>query len=116
MPSPVGVGLGPLTRMFIERSVWSANSEFPAHQPSADDAERIFAFLQAEGDLDNFLPRLLAREWEGAVAEARVGYSLKCNGFTILRSEPRKVKDRPGDIDIQWKGTEPIFIEVKGPG
>ena len=102
--------------MLIERSVWSANSEFPAHQPWADDAERILAFLQAEGVLDDFLPRLLVREWEGAFAEARVGYFLKCNGFTILRFEPREVKDRPGDIDIQWKDTEPIFVEVKGPG
>jgi hypothetical protein len=32
--------------MLIERSVWSANSEFPAHQPWADDAERILTFLQ----------------------------------------------------------------------
>ena len=24
--------------------------------------------------------------------------------------------DRPGDIEIQWRDTNPIFVEVKGPG
>jgi hypothetical protein len=81
-----------------------------------DDPERVLSFLQAQGALKALLPRLLAREWEGAYAEARVGYFFKCNGFKILKLGPEEVRDRPGDIDIQWMETEPIFVEVKGPG
>ena len=102
--------------MLLDRSVWSATSEFPAGQAWADDTERILSFLQAQGVLDALLPRLLAREWEGAYAEARVGYFFKCNAFRILKWEPLEVPDRPGDLDIQWKETEQIFVEVKGPG
>jgi len=25
-------------------------------------------------------------------------------------------ENRPGDLDIKWRDTEPIFVEVKGPG
>ena len=102
--------------MLINRSVWSASSVFPSGQEWADDTERILGFLEAQGVLDAFLPRLLVREWEGAFAEARVGYFFKRNGFKILNWEPMEVPDRPGDIDIQWMDTEPIFVEVKGPG
>jgi len=116
MPPPADVHLGPRTRMLINRSVWSASSVFPSGQEWADDTERILGFLEAQGVLDAFLPRLLAREWEGAFAEARVGYFFKRNGFKILNWEPMEVPDRPGDIDIQWMDTEPIFVEVKGPG
>jgi hypothetical protein len=116
MPPPADVHLGPRTRRLIDRSVWSASSVFPSGQDWADDTERILAFLEAQGVLDAFLRRLLAREWEGAFAEARVGYFFKCNGFKILEWEPLEVPDHPGDIDIQWMDSEPIFVEVKGPG
>ena len=87
--------------MLIDRSAWSASSVFPSGQEWADDTERILGFLEAQGVLETFLPRLLAREWEGAFAEARVGYFFKRNGFKVLNWEPMKVPDRPGDIDIQ---------------
>ena len=116
MPPPADVHLGPRTRLLIDRSAWSASSVFPSGQEWADDTERILGFLEAQGVLETFLPRLLAREWEGAFAEARVGYFFKRNGFKVLNWEPMKVPDRPGDIDIQWMETEPIFVEVKGPG
>jgi hypothetical protein len=65
-----------------------------------------------------FCPAFQARESErdGAFAEARVGFFFHRNGFHIRTWEPEAVPGRPGDIEISWHDTEPIFIEVKGPG
>jgi hypothetical protein len=83
----------------------------------ADEAERLFAFLQAQGVFEQFLPRLCAREREktAALAEARAGFFFHRNGFHILRWEPEEVAGRPGDLEIQWRSSEPMFLEVKGP-
>jgi len=116
MPPPSAVALGPLTRTLLDESVWSAESHFPARQEWADDTERVLTFLRDEGALEGFRARLRAREWEGAFSEARVGFFLWRNGFRILKWEPRAVADRPGDIDVQYEQTEPLFVEVKGPG
>jgi hypothetical protein len=49
------------------------------------------------------------------MAEARAAFFFHRNGFQILRWEPEEVPDHPGDLDIQWQESEPIFVEVKGP-
>lgn len=117
MPPPDEVKLGPLTRTVLNGAVWRDKSKYPAFQEWADEAERVFAFLEAEGVFERFLPRLRAREREktAALAEARAGFFFKRNGFRILRWEPEEVPDHPGDVDIQWRESEPIFVEVKGP-
>jgi hypothetical protein len=117
MPPDV-VNLGSLTRLMHSRSSWEPSSVFPSNQKWADEVERILCFLEVQGVLDVFLPRLCARETErdGALAEARMGFFFARNGFDILRWEPEEVLNRPGDLDIQWGDTEPIFVEVKGPG
>ena len=118
MPPPDDVNLGSLTRTMLDRAAWRMASVFPATQNWADEVERILCFLDVQGVLDSFLPRLCARENErdGAMAEARTGFFLARNGFRILRWEPEEVRNRPGDLDIQWRDSEPIFVEVKGPG
>lgn len=67
---------------------------------------------------ERFLPRLRARESErdGALAEARTGFFFQRNGFRIVAWAPEAVLDRPGDMEVQWQDTEPVFVEVKGPG
>jgi hypothetical protein len=117
MPPPDEVNLGPLTRTVLDRAAWRAESQYPAFQVWADEAERLFAFLEAQGAFDRFLPRLCAREREktAALAEARAGFFFHRNGFRILRWEPEEVAGRPGDLEIQWRDSEPIFVEVKGP-
>ena len=77
------VELGPITRAILARSSWTESSEFPAHQSWADEVERVFSFLSAEGVLNRFLPRLTTREWEGALAESRAAFFFKRNGFRI---------------------------------
>jgi hypothetical protein len=116
MPPPLNVELGPLTRTVLDRSVWREDSQFPAWQEWADETERILSFLVAQGQFERFLPRLRAREREGAFAEIRFAYFLHCNGFRILQWEPEGVSGRPGDLEVDWRGTGAIFIEVKGPG
>lgn len=117
MPPPEEVKLGPLTRTVLDGAFWRAKSQYPASQVWADEAERLFAFLVTQCVFDRFLPRLRAREREktAALAEARVGFFFHRNGFRILRWEPEEVPGHPGDLDIQWRDTEPIFVEVKGP-
>ena len=46
----------------------------------------------------------------------RVAFFFHRIGFQILQWEPEAVKGRPGDLEIRWRDTEPIFVEVKGPG
>ena len=116
MPPPSSVRLGSITRSVLNRSCWSANSVFPATQDWADEVERVLSFLEAQTVLDDFLPRLAAREWEGALAEARAGFFFHRNGFRILRWEPEAVQGRPGDLEIRWRDTLPIFVELKGSG
>lgn len=118
MTAPRDVQLGPMTRSMLEGATWQQSSEFPAHQNWADDIERVLCFLVAQGVFERFLPRLRARETErdGALAEARTGFFFHRNGFRILQWEPEAVAGRPGDLDIQWRDTEPFFVEVKGPG
>jgi len=117
MPPPDEVTLGPLTRTVLDKAEWRGSSQYPASQVWADEAEQIFAFLEAQGVFDRFLPRLCAREREktAAMAEARAGFFFHRNGFRILRWEPEEIKDRPGDLDVQWRDGEPIFVEVKAP-
>ena len=117
MPPPDEVRLGPLTRTVLERAVWREYSEYPASQVWADEAERLFTFLTAQDVFQRFLTRLCAREREktAAIAEARAGFFFYRNGFRILRWEPEEVTGRPGDLDVQWRDSEPIFIEVKAP-
>lgn len=55
-------------------------------------------------------------ERDGALAEARTGFFFNRNGFRITDWTPEAVKDRPGDMEIQWRDTESLFVEVKGPG
>ncbi len=65
---------------------------------------------------ERFLPRLQARERKGALAEARAGFFFHRNGFRILCWEPVAVSNHHGDIEIQWRDNEPVFVEVKAPG
>ena len=89
--------------------------KFPAFQSWADDFESILAFLESQGEFDRFRNRLCARERYGALAEARAGFYFHRNGFQIPRWEPEEVPGVPGDLEIAWPDTEPIFLEVKCP-
>lgn len=116
MPPPDGVNLGPLTRGVLDGAVWREESQFPASQVWADEVERVLSFLRAQDVFARFLPRLRAREREGALAEARAAFFLHRNGFRILRWESEEVPNHPGDLEIQWQEGERVFVEVKGPG
>lgn len=110
------VNLGPRTKDLLARSTWSQANPYPAHQSWADECEQLLAFLDGEGVFNQFLPRISANEWEGALAEARSAFYLKTKGFQITDWQPRAKPEIPGDLEIQWHDTERIFVEVKGPG
>ena len=115
MPPPDDVKLGPRTRIIVDGAVWREKHPFPAHQAWANEIEKVLAFLEAQDQFTRFKSRLCAWERDGAMAEARAGFYFHRNGFCILRWEPVAVAGIPGDIEIGWQGTEPIFVEVKCP-
>ncbi|HUU40358.1 MAG TPA: hypothetical protein VMW42_05415 [Desulfatiglandales bacterium] len=116
MPPPNKINLGLRAQSILSHAVWSEKSFFPAYQSLADEFEEILAFLEAQGQFERFYSRLCARERDGALAEARAGYYFHLNGFKILKWEPEAVPRVPGDIEIAWRNTEAIFLEVKNPG
>jgi hypothetical protein len=118
MPPPKDIILGTLTRFVLDGAEWRPTSKYPAWQEWADELERLLAFLLAQDQFQRFLPRLRAKEsqLEGALAEIRFAYFVHCNRFEIVGWEPAAVVGRPGDLEITWQGSEPIFVEVKGPG
>ena len=116
MPPP-HVNLGPLARTVLDRAPWRNTNEFPSNQVWADEFERVLAFLHSQGVFeDRFLSRLSANEWEGALTEARAAFFFHRNGFEITDWHPEAVNDRPGDLEVRWRGSEPVFVEVKRPG
>lgn len=115
MPPPKHVRLGAMTRTILDGAALRDKDEFPAHQAWADEVERVLAFLESQGQFVRFLPRLRAKERNAALAEARAGFYFHRNGFAILRWEPEVVPGIPGDIEISWRDTEPLFLEVKCP-
>lgn len=115
MPPPINVKLGTLTRAILDGAVWREKHPFPAHQAWADEIERVLAFLEMQGQFGRFQSRLRAWERDGAMAEARAGFYFHRNGFRILAWEPVAVAGIPGDIEIVWRDTEALFLEVKCP-
>jgi hypothetical protein len=118
MPPPQDVVLGPLSRSVLDGANWRDVSKYPAWQEWADELERLLAFLVSHDQFERFLPRLRGKEsqLEGALAEIRFAYFLHCNRFRITAWEPEAVAGRPGDLEVVWQSSTPIFIEVKGPG
>jgi hypothetical protein len=115
---PRHLRIGPYLRTVAANAKWRTADEFPSCQEWADEVEKVLAFLDSQDQFERFLPRLSARKGErdGALAEAFVGFFFARNGFRILRWEPVVIQDRPGDLEVQWDTTAPIFVEVKGPG
>ncbi len=117
MSPPPNVRLGPLTRTIADEARWLVEDEFPAHQPWADDVERVLAHLESSGQFHRFLPRLRAsaKQRNEALAEARVSFFLHRNGFKILEFEPVGANGKVGELLVQWGETTPVFVEVKAP-
>jgi hypothetical protein len=115
VPPPDHVNLGPMTRTILDGAVLRNKDEFPAHQAWADEVERVLAFLATQGQFERLLRRLRAKERNAALAEARAGFYFHRNGFQIVRWEPEAVPGIPGDLEIAWHDTEPLFLEVKCP-
>jgi hypothetical protein len=115
VPPPDNVKLGPRISTIVDGAVWREKHSFPAHQAWADEIEKVLAFLESQDQFTRFKSRLCAWERDGAMAEARAGFYFHRNGFRIVQWEPVAVAGIPGDIEIAWRDTQPIFVEVKCP-
>jgi hypothetical protein len=109
------VKVGPYTRQVIKEAVWRADGS-PRNQGTANDWEHHFSWAHRHGQFDRFLPRLQARprERDAAIAEIRAAHFLESLGFSIISWEPAAT-ERPGEFEIQWPDTAPVFVEVKRP-
>lgn len=117
MPPPENIKLGTFTRVILDGAVWREKDQFPAHQAWADEFERVLVFLNAQGQFGRFQNRLQSGERDGALAEARAGFYFNRSGFRIIAWEPVAAPGKPpGDIEIVWRDTEAVFVEVKCPG
>ena len=108
------IKLGRLTRIVIENAQWLGEDEWPSDQLWADEAEQAFQHLECHDMFGSFLPRLRGNlnQRNGAFAEARAAFWFRRNGFKITHWEPQ-VTNQPGDLEVRWPATTPIFVEVK---
>jgi hypothetical protein len=112
----VSLALGDHLRVASEGARWIERDGFPSDQEWADEHESVLNFAAAHGQFERSLGRLrgTARQRDATFAEFRVAFFLARNGFNILQWEPN-VTGRPGDLLVEWPGTEPIFVETKAP-
>ena len=110
------VDLGDHLRIAADGARWLDQDDFPADQIWADEIEAVLNFAAVNGQFDRALGRLRgsARQRDATVAEFRVAFFLRRNGFRILEWEPNAT-GKPGDLLIQWRETPPIFVETKAP-
>jgi hypothetical protein len=117
LPIPTHVHLGPLLKAIAEGARWQAEDSFPAYQGAADATERVLSFACAQGQWDRYLPRLrgYVNEREGALGEIWTAQLLSLRGASIVAWEPERVPGLPGDLEVEWPGTPPVFVETKCP-
>ena len=110
---PVRYGL--LTKRVLERAGSNADGS-PRTQATADDWERLFAWAESHDQFTRFLPRLAARprERDAAISEIRVASLLESLGAAVTTWEPKETS-RPGEFEVKWPASAPIFVEVKHP-
>lgn len=108
--------LGPHVERVTDGISWPEPDKFPAHQEAADDLERLFDWVERQGEFERMLPRLRARarERDGAIAEIRAAWFLESLGFKVVSWQPAVASHR-GDFEVQWSDTPVIQVEVKQP-
>jgi hypothetical protein len=111
------VKLGPLATSLKNSAAW--NDQFPAWPDFADELEVLLAYLDRNGALSRYQPRLRARaqQRDEAINEIRVAFHLDALGYPVVDwSEPQ---DAPGH-NVEYAVALPAgsrgYVEVKSPG
>jgi hypothetical protein len=96
---------------------WVRDGDYQLADCYAQEIEEVLRFLDGNGQLGRFRSRLSddLRARDAALAEGRAGRVLVQLGCHILRWEPPSLTGKPGDLEVEWPGAPPIFVEVKGP-
>lgn len=99
-------------------ATWVGTDDFPSSKAWANEHEKWLAFIDAQGALGHYLPRLRGpkERRDEAFAEIAVAYFLavRC-GHPILDWEPVGVGGKRGEFRVTVAG-QPVFVEVKSPG
>jgi hypothetical protein len=109
----------PLLHGLATASRWVGTDEYPSCVEWADEHESWLQYLNGQGALDRYLPRLkgLKEQRDEAFAEIAVAYFLgvKC-GLSIVEWEPPGEGGRVGEFIVADPAGARIFVEVKSPG
>lgn len=115
---PSHVRLGPLTMTMMERSRWQGKDAFPSSQLFADEVEKVLNFALSNGQFGPYLGLLAgtASQRDAALAELRVAFFFRRNGFRISGWRPVGANNRDGEYLLRGPAGVDVFTEVKGPG
>ncbi len=98
---------------------WVGKDDYPTSPTVADEHERWLGFVDENGELDRFLPRLRdrARQRDETLAEIKVGYFLDKNcGLPICVWGPPGAGKTFGEYLVGLPDGRQMFVEVKAPG
>jgi hypothetical protein len=113
---PRNVKTGPLSRCVSNGAEW--DDGYPVYQVYADELERLCTYLDQEGKLERFRPRLRARnrERDSALNEIRVAFYFHSQDFPVVEWEPPGQGGKTGEFQIaSLPQGDKVFIEIKGP-
>lgn len=115
---PVGVQLGGLTSTMMARSRWQGKSAFPSSQLFADEVEKVLNFAYCNGQYEYYLGHLCGSrsQRDSALAELRVAFYFRRNGFRITAWRPIGEGAKEGEYLLRGPTGVDAFTEVKSPG
>lgn len=116
-PVHTNLKFGPLTSKLLVPFPWKDG--FPSWQEWADELEHLLSFADAQGRVDDFLPRLRTErhtQRDAALNELRVALFFDRNGFPISVWEPPGLAGKVGEFSIRAPEGCTVFTEVKSRG
>src|SRR5712692_2851849 len=116
-PVHTNLKLGPLTSKLLFPFPWKDG--FPSCQEWTDELEQLLSFAYAQGQMDDFLPRLRSQrhtQRDAALNELRVAFCFDRSGFSIVEWEPPGLAAKVGEFSIRAREGYAVFTEVKSPG
>jgi len=102
----------------MEGSRWEGKSAFPSSQIWADEVEKVLNFAVCYDQFESYLGLLAgtASQRDSALAELRVAFYFRRNGFKIAAWRPIGEGGREGEFSLRGPSNTDVFTEVKGPG
>jgi hypothetical protein len=117
--TPTHITDGPLSQRLLRESRCLGQDGYPVSQQYGVELEELLRFVDDQGGLDRFWPRLTSpriRQFHKTLQEMRVAYFLHCKGFPVTDWEPPAPGNCFGEFSVQVDRGPRVFVEVKSPG